>query len=113
MATNILTANNPDPLTGLNPVFLGWQFSGPTLADAFFGINLCWFAGWKFQLTEVPDTGDPTTSPPTPPLWAVQFTQPDITAVVVTDPDWIVFDGKYVRALSVADVAANYTVTVQ
>jgi hypothetical protein len=112
VATSILTSKNPDPVTGLTKTFLGWQLSTSTIQDAFTGCDTSWAAGWWPNVQPVPGTGDITTTPPTPPLWAVQFQKPDFTAVVVTEPDWIAFDGQFVWSISAADVAANYTVTV-
>jgi len=108
MATQIATANTPNPLTGLSKSFLVWHYTEATLADAFLACNTCWMAGWMPKIAPIPNTGDPTTA--TPPTWGVQFTKNNFEGVFVADPDWIAFDGTYVWGIANADIP-NYTLT--
>lgn len=111
MTTKIITAKTPDPITGLTKSFLGWQFSASTVQDTFEGCNIVWTAGWSWQITPVPGTGDRTTTPPTPPTWAATFAKPGVTSTLqVKDPDWIAFDGTFVWSLPDSEIG-NYTVT--
>lgn len=112
MTTKVITSKAPDPITGLTKSFLGWQFSGSTVQDAFEGCNIIWTAGWSWQISPVPGTGDLTTTPPTPPVWIATFAKAGMTSLQIKDPDWIAFDGTFVWCVSNSEIG-NYTVVDQ
>lgn len=104
MATYLLTPKAANPQSGLSNPVLGWQFTGATALDVFDGCNTIRQAGWTWQIT--PD-------PANPELWTMQISKGGYAPLTVTDTQWFVFDGYFVRVIEQADVEANYTIAAR
>lgn len=107
MATNILTPNSPDPVTGLTNSVLGWQLSAAKLADVYAGICAIAKAGYTSQLSTIDIVNHD------PPLFAWNFSKAGDQPVVINNEDWCAFDGKHAWVISDDDVSNNMTVTIQ
>ena len=106
MTTYVLTPNAPDPVTGLENSVIGWQLTAATALDVMQGVDTIAMAGYVGALSNC----DNSVSPP---LWQAVISKGGVQPVQVNDTDWFVFNGKYVWAITQADVEANYTVVAQ
>lgn len=108
MATQVLTPNNPHPVTGLRVPFIGWHFIGNDVPDVLFGCNLIWVRSGYLWYPEIkPILGVVTLPPP----WQISFTKLEGAneQVVVVDRQWFGYDPPFIRVIDEDNVANNYT----
>lgn len=111
MATQKLTSNQPDPITGLSMVVMAWHFTAATAMDVFTSFAYLDAADWDYQLTKNPNNRKLQRLTLTKNAGMTGGTTPIFYNV--DDTQWFGFENTAstrIVLLEEADVNANWTV---